>query len=257
MRWASWSITKAGRGAVWLDRVPFVDGRPDVATTADRFFDLAAADGHQSSIAWATIRVLLGGGRVRIAEYALRFAADAWQLRSGRKGFDRMRTTKAPQQHDHRYDGRWLPDTADLSLFNADELLQLRDLEDGTDGLIASMLPKYSDPRAPLFASNDLHTLAARARAMDRIVMAVIDRAHPRRRLFDGPFAAPRTTGNTFIGCPFAALGLEPTNDLKAITTAWKRKAFEAHPDRGGSHEAMVALTTVRDAAVQLASVLA
>jgi DnaJ domain len=38
----------------------------------------------------------------------------------------------------------------------------------------------------------------------------------------------------------YAILGVSPKDDLQAIQRAYRRKALEKHPDRGGSHHAMV-----------------
>jgi hypothetical protein len=45
-------------------------------------------------------------------------------------------------------------------------------------------------------------------------------------------------------------LGLQrPTVTMEAVEEAFRRLAFAAHPDRGGSHEAMARLTAAREAA--------
>lgn len=38
----------------------------------------------------------------------------------------------------------------------------------------------------------------------------------------------------------YAVLGVKPEDDLQAIYRAYRKKALENHPDRGGSHRAMV-----------------
>ncbi len=37
---------------------------------------------------------------------------------------------------------------------------------------------------------------------------------------------------------PWSLLGIEPTDDLKAIKSAYRKRMLEVHPDRGGSEEA-------------------
>lgn len=58
---------------------------------------------------------------------------------------------------------------------------------------------------------------------------------------FAGIFAAPH----------FAALGLEPSATEADINQAFRKLAFSAHPDRGGTTEAFVALQRDRDAALR------
>ncbi|MGE0724738.1 MAG: J domain-containing protein [Alphaproteobacteria bacterium] len=49
-------------------------------------------------------------------------------------------------------------------------------------------------------------------------------------------------------------LGLPPTATLADAEAAWKRLAFEAHPDRGGSHQRMADINTaIADARRELA----
>lgn len=47
-----------------------------------------------------------------------------------------------------------------------------------------------------------------------------------------------------------ALLGLSLPFTEADLAAAWKAKAFDAHPDRGGSHDAFVALGRARDAAI-------
>lgn len=44
-------------------------------------------------------------------------------------------------------------------------------------------------------------------------------------------------------------LGVSPHADLETIETAYRVAAFKAHPDRGGTHEAMTRINAARDAA--------
>lgn len=44
-----------------------------------------------------------------------------------------------------------------------------------------------------------------------------------------------------------ALLGLTAPTTREAVREAYRAKALEAHPDRGGSHEAMVALNEARE----------
>lgn len=64
-------------------------------------------------------------------------------------------------------------------------------------------------------------------------------------------------TGYTALPAPATAsewwrvLNLAPTATLEQVDEAFRRLAFDAHPDRGGNHETMARLTAARDAARQ------
>src|SRR4051812_42161616 len=46
--------------------------------------------------------------------------------------------------------------------------------------------------------------------------------------------------GNTVTPDYYQLLGLAQTADLAAIKTAYRKRALECHPDRGGSHQQML-----------------
>lgn len=68
-------------------------------------------------------------------------------------------------------------------------------------------------------------------------------------RAFDGFAALPEksASGQT---C-WDVLGIPQTKDVNAINAAWKEKAKTAHPDKGGSDDAMAAVNEARDQAVR------
>jgi hypothetical protein len=49
----------------------------------------------------------------------------------------------------------------------------------------------------------------------------------------------------------YALLGLGPTATAEDIQAAWRRRVAAAHPDRGGSEEAVARLTAARDLLLQ------
>lgn len=81
-------------------------------------------------------------------------------------------------------------------------------------------------------------------RGIDRWGVTECDRA------FTGFAALPFTTDTE---TPWQILGLACTKDVAAIDAAYKVRAKTAHPDLGGSHEAMTKLNTARDQAIAFA----
>lgn len=51
----------------------------------------------------------------------------------------------------------------------------------------------------------------------------------------------------------FLALGLERAGDETAVKRAFRRRALQLHPDRGGSHEGFIALVAAYQQALRLA----
>ena len=47
---------------------------------------------------------------------------------------------------------------------------------------------------------------------------------------------------------PFKILGVSPDATKEEITKAYRKKAYEAHPDRGGSHEQMLKVNAAWEA---------
>jgi curved DNA-binding protein CbpA len=45
----------------------------------------------------------------------------------------------------------------------------------------------------------------------------------------------------------FALLGLGPTATAEDVQAAWRRRVADAHPDKGGSPDAVARLTEARD----------
>ncbi|SRR5579883_2658766 len=79
-----------------------------------------------------------------------------------------------------------------------------------------------------------------------------------------GPFYATGSSSNTFwqtrtqvypktVQEAFKLLGIEPTTDVEAIKRAYKQQALAKHPDRGGSHQEMVALNKAKEEALDWA----
>lgn len=69
-------------------------------------------------------------------------------------------------------------------------------------------------------------------------------------RAFTG-FAALPDTGHVSARTCWDVLGIQRTTDAAAITQAYRARAMLAHPDRGGSTEAMAALNDARDQALR------
>lgn len=68
-------------------------------------------------------------------------------------------------------------------------------------------------------------------------------------RVFAG-FAALPDSGDVQAQTCWKILGIPPTSTEASINAAWKEKAKTAHPDVGGSQEAMAELNNARDQAV-------
>jgi hypothetical protein len=68
--------------------------------------------------------------------------------------------------------------------------------------------------------------------------------------------ARPDTAGRAPPHVPpcFAVLGLTPPATKENVMRAYRRKAFEAHPDRGGSHADFVAIGIAKEQALRLAT---
>jgi hypothetical protein len=66
-----------------------------------------------------------------------------------------------------------------------------------------------------------------------------------RARRARGPFGAGPMPPSVRAEC--AALGLRWPCSETEVKKAWKRLAAEAHPDRGGNHDAFISLTKARD----------
>lgn len=65
--------------------------------------------------------------------------------------------------------------------------------------------------------------------------------------MFKGFVALPEKSGPSF----WEILGLSPNTDTEAeVMNAWKNKALRAHPDHGGSHQAMTELNEAKDLAL-------
>ncbi|WP_437606279.1 hypothetical protein WMF20_35505 [Sorangium sp. So ce834] len=79
-------------------------------------------------------------------------------------------------------------------------------------------------------------------------VQAERDAQDARRRIED---ALCRIRGNPVAdAAALAALGLARDATADDVKRAFKQRALAAHPDRGGSHEAFLALTAARDRAL-------
>jgi hypothetical protein len=50
--------------------------------------------------------------------------------------------------------------------------------------------------------------------------------------------------------CPFTLLGLPKTASVDEIRRAFRQKALDTHPDRGGDAEAFIEVTWARDEAI-------
>ena len=70
------------------------------------------------------------------------------------------------------------------------------------------------------------------------------------QRMRDGIFGA---FARLMAAEHFAALGLETNATEAGVTRAFRARAIKAHPDRGGSHEAFVALNTHYQQALRFA----
>lgn len=66
---------------------------------------------------------------------------------------------------------------------------------------------------------------------------------------FAGFRALPMSTGG--VSC-WEVLGIKPGASADEINSAWRDRAKAAHPDTGGSHEAMTNLNTERDQALSM-----
>jgi hypothetical protein len=75
-------------------------------------------------------------------------------------------------------------------------------------------------------------------RGIDRWGVGTVDQA------FTGYTALPPAAADWAI-----VFGLASTATIEQVESAFRRLAVEAHPDRGGSHEAMARLTAAREAA--------
>lgn len=53
---------------------------------------------------------------------------------------------------------------------------------------------------------------------------------------------------------PYAVLGLAPGATVEQIRAAWRSLSMTAHPDAGGSHDAMIALTAAYERAIAMAT---
>ena len=51
---------------------------------------------------------------------------------------------------------------------------------------------------------------------------------------------------------PFAILGVDPNSPRADVEAAYKKKAWSAHPDRGGSNQAMAMVNAAREAIFRL-----
>jgi hypothetical protein len=71
--------------------------------------------------------------------------------------------------------------------------------------------------------------------------------AHMMERAFSGFEALPSPSS---VEC-FRVLGLDANATADDVETAFRRRAKDAHPDRGGSHETMAELTAARTQALR------
>lgn len=149
-----------------------------------------------------------------------------------------------------------------------DDLIVSTDVETRLDGLPRSDRANPSDPGAAVYWRKDQNH-AMKCMAIDRYravadnlcaiaatleAMRAIERhggAEILERAFRGFQALPASTSRPWRD----VLGLNAfTHSLPtigAIESAWRNLAKEAHPDRGGSHEAMAELNAARAAALE------
>lgn len=109
------------------------------------------------------------------------------------------------------------------------------------DGLqVCIPVDRYATPEANLQAIH--HILEARRVELRHGTLALV------RATFQGFKALPAPTSRTWREV-LGVTGLTPTKET--IETLYRDKAKRAHPDNGGSHEAMAELNAARDQALK------
>ncbi len=227
------ATTGRGRGAIWQGAPPAIE--------PFRAADLLFLDVGEKLDQQAVIRALVGADVVLVGTLDQKFAAAAWRVHAGRAPWIDGCAPKSWRPYMHEaFDGRrnrtvegWTPE----------EVRRVRELEEAADRRLADLVAAYRARGVMPFTKGDpeLLRIGGIEKAIRRLsVEAVVRRFGPRW------CEADRANGDLFARMAAAAkgsehfdvLGIAPTSDAAAIRAAWKRKALETHPDRGGSAEA-------------------
>lgn len=114
----------------------------------------------------------------------------------------------------------------------------------GWDGLqVCIPVDRYATPEANLQAIH--HIIEARRVELRHGTLALV------RASFEGFRALPPPPGSKQAPHWRAVLDVGLKADRSTIEAAYREKAAKAHPDKGGSHEAMTALNAARDQALK------
>ncbi|MBI2395927.1 MAG: J domain-containing protein [Deltaproteobacteria bacterium] len=240
------SMTDAGHVAAWRDTPPTVDP----FRISDHVFEVGQEKAY--SIMRAALQALCDGRPLSIGELPKKWAnADKRARLGGRKPWKGAPPPDRKPYMGEVYRGHRLRDAV-LELLTAEEILRVRELEIASNQRIAAALAEAQARGVVPFDADALRQIAGIEAAIDHVFGVAFARKHPpidweeRMRLLRGD--AP------IVGAsPFVVLGLEPTKDLAAIRTAWKRRALETHPDRGGSADDFRRAKAAYDACVAAA----
>ena len=240
---AFFALTKAGRGAIWIDTPPTITPfRP-----ADFFVEIVGQDFRQYTVIRAAIRAVIPARPINVGELSMKWASAAWRARAGRAPWDL--SGKLPTSKPFGGivdDGRRL--NADmLKLMTAAEIARVGEIEDMAARIGAESVAAWrarGDVKASVFTKDDVANILGVDQHLGRMISDAVRRAHPRPEWVEPP-APTRSAG----AGPFAVLGIDPTRDMNVIRAAWKRVALATHPDTGGSNEAFRRAKAAYDAA--------
>jgi hypothetical protein len=121
----------------------------------------------------------------------------------------------------------------------------------------ANVAARIRDLDAAVLDEGDRTAIRSRLAAFIEELEKVVPRGHSGARADDhrhGP--RPQAGGEASPQVPpcFATLGLTPPVTKVDVMTAYRRKAFETHPDRGGSQAEFVAIGLAKELALRLAT---
>lgn len=114
-----------------------------------------------------------------------------------------------------------------------------------------TLIVNFADGRRIVWASEDQETVAANARLLRIAIerLRLIEKAGLAEMMRSALVQLAPPTEDA----PWVVLGCSPHASAGEIEQAYRQAALKAHPDRGGSHDAMVRVNAARDVMLEAA----